>query len=950
MKNFEVDKILITGEAPVLQSDLGIQPNQIPLNKDLGSLAYMDAPQLEDVNVDTLKLREMAAEISDDIVDVFIYDTNNDSDGGKWRERTQHTSWYNEELNTATRGGRREFPAVAVIVAEANKVTIYDGDDPDLSMWMVFEAQYDADLQNCKLLTWAYNPGGLTSCGFLNGLLGVGLGDNGGLIAINFVKDFSRYYREDGSSYTGAIYSGDISTRNTTSYSWVGDYDELSIVNDYVNDVAMTVLPNAPIDDDTGLPVPTIAVATDGGVSVIKDDGSVVDITSSQGSSYNYSRFVSFDNNNNKLLFGMDSSTRNTSRRVHWHDIPNSDKTIDVNGITSELYTTNATNSDVPDAVGEDQAFALNGAVAGSLGLTKVERDDNRFAFITSSYNTGWMPGDIKLATLSDTKAEVIGSLGEELITNGTFDTDVSGWTLIDPTASPDATITWNNGVAEIFRPNGQGARFYQAFNTIIGREYAVSAGVNVGGYYIADSIDSSSWNIIANDGAVILDTSAHRFFATSNVSYFVLNSTTLNTSHSFDNISAKQTSELITNGTFNNGTTGWTNDGMATFEVSSAQAYSGANSLHVIADSNTDGVYQNFAVESGKDYVFTAAVYQATTAAYRIRIGDVDSGSSLYSTGDVETHNGTWKIFNIKFTAEGTTAQLLFAETTTANACDLYIDAVSVRLAEEDRSVNDNGLQVFGEIDKTPVAPGADLVAYSGFSTENYLVQPYNPDLDFGTGDFCVSFWFNYSGGGWENLFCLGNASFTGSLSDAVICQLETSADRMTIYINNQTVGWIDTGLVNNIWNHYTFKRESGNVYQFLNGKLMITGVDNYNITGYGKTDWGLRLGHDGYNDANAADGSKLALFRISATAPTAEQIAKIYRDEKVLFQDGAQTTLYGTSDAVTALAYDDKTELLHVGTASGRSDFNGLRRVNNTTTAVTTAISANNKLIAEQ
>ena len=40
----------------------------------------------------------------------------------------------------------------------------------------------------------------------------------------------------------------------------------------------MTVLPNAPIDDETGLPVPTIAVATDAGVSVIKDDGTVVDI------------------------------------------------------------------------------------------------------------------------------------------------------------------------------------------------------------------------------------------------------------------------------------------------------------------------------------------------------------------------------------------------------------------------------------------------------------------------------------------------------------------------------------------------------------------------------------------------------------------------------------------------------------------------------------------------
>ena len=61
-----------------------------------------------------------------------------DSDGGAWRQRTQHTSWYNETLNTTTRGARKEFPSVAVIVAESNKVTIYDGDDPDLPMWMVF--------------------------------------------------------------------------------------------------------------------------------------------------------------------------------------------------------------------------------------------------------------------------------------------------------------------------------------------------------------------------------------------------------------------------------------------------------------------------------------------------------------------------------------------------------------------------------------------------------------------------------------------------------------------------------------------------------------------------------------------------------------------------------------------------------------------------------------------
>jgi hypothetical protein len=92
------------------------------------------------------------------------------------------------------------------------------------------------------------------------------------------------------------------------------------------------------------------------------------------------------------------------------------------------------------------------------------------------------------------------------------------------------------------------------------------------------------------------------------------------------------------------------------------------------------------------------------------------------------------------------------------------------------------------------------------------------------------------------------------------------------------------------------------------------------------------------------------LSLVRVSTTIPSPEQIRKIYEDEKVLFQPNSQCTLYGSSDAVTALAYDDTYQILSVGTSSGRSDFRGLERINNTTTAVTTAISASNGLIAEQ
>ena len=92
------------------------------------------------------------------------------------------------------------------------------------------------------------------------------------------------------------------------------------------------------------------------------------------------------------------------------------------------------------------------------------------------------------------------------------------------------------------------------------------------------------------------------------------------------------------------------------------------------------------------------------------------------------------------------------------------------------------------------------------------------------------------------------------------------------------------------------------------------------------------------------------LALLRIGRSTPSAQQIRKIYDDEFALFQPNAKCTLYGGSDAITAIGFDDSNDTLHVGTSAGRSEFNKLNRINNTTTAVTTAISVSNGLVAEQ
>ena len=758
-------------------------------------------------------LDAIAADIADTAVDVFVYDTSKDSDGGAWRKRTQHTSWYNETLNTATRGSRREFPAVAVIVVEADTVTIYDGDDPSLPMWMVFNSgsYYFIGPSNRTK----------TSAVMVNGILCVGkTGTASWMSYISFIDDTARQYSSVASEKRN--YLVPISNRNdsTNSSAVQNSVNEYTLVNDQINDVAMTVLPNAPIDSVTGLPVPTIAVATDGGVSVIKDDGAVVDIT--QSTVYNQIREIDFSYNN-KIIYTMDNAA---ARSVRVDSIPSLDFVVTsdqlAKGSGEEFYTGNDfgyaagdLNINLPTgaSITKVSGTKLNAReIATTVGLTRFALENQTDPssglanFITSDYNTGWMHGDIKLATLSDTDDTDL-SISDSIV-NGTFDSDVVGWTAIT------STIAYSSGTMQITRSGGGGYTAYQAISTQIGATYILTATINSSG--------------------------------------------------------------------------------------------------------STGSVYINNAVSS-------------------------DPVDSVAGT------NGQTVDVSLQFVAESTTSYVQFAVDN--DATSIFVDNVSVRLAELDRSVNNNGLAIVGNITKDPVATGADLVGYTGWGTSNYLQQPYNSDLDFGTGDFCVMGWVRVTTDTAHQGIMHRNDS-TGT-NGGFLIEYRWDADAMLFQTQASTSVVSNSFTPNdsielNQWYHFAAAcTASGTTHRvYLNGSL------SYQNTGHTARDTTntsaiTRIGQEIVNDRPFS--GDLALWRISGTAPTAEQIKKIYEDEKFLFQDNAQATLYGTSDLVTALAYDDTTELLHAGTSNGRSVFQGMRRVDNTTDAVGAAISASNGLVAE-
>ena len=1188
-------------------------------------------------SLDEVNLPALSKEITDNAVDIFVYDTSKDSDGGKWRKRTKKTSWYNENLDTSDRGSRKEFPVVAVIVAESTKLTIYDGDNPDFPMWMVFDL-LGAVGANSNMLPrgGSTSQSDITSVACLNAKLVVGLKDVDGTVGegpieINFISDFSRVYREEASGFTGAVYNLPISGRNSNG-SYYGDDNTLGIIDQTINDVAMTVLPNAPIDDATGLPIPTIALGTDEGVSIIKDNGTVVDITSP--STNDAVDNIALDNEY-VYFTSPDSGAATEDRMLFVYNIPSSDinNTFGYNDNDAYLFTNftpslvtpstpsigiskTSTYEDIADMIVYDKKIfsALPSGLA-YLNEHTTTSSNGSVAHITSNYNTGWMHGDTKISTLTSagTNEELINynfhsnytygweaknnasvsydstnkrvtvtstqnysglrvktanlpelvpgiqytatvsihsitnrirfgvvsgltvdnittpgehtvtftagaavteifiekpdganstfvlnhfSIREaiapsrtELITNGDFTINADGWD------ADDGTISYSAGRAQVNRTGGSGLVAFQAIPTVIGTKYVINGTVDSNGSGGRGDIRAYSnypgTTILGNAGGTnnaTVDVSA-TFVATTTTTYIYLVLDNHGICH-FDNVSVRIANtttgpkagiNLVYNGQFDTNITGWTprvntivtqssgrisitNDGQTNGRATSTAFDTTIGAKYIIQydaistnsasygyrveiresggygseqgfTSSTDGVRETFE--------FTATHTQHTIVLYSIGASGVTTvydnvsvtPSELVVNGTFDSNINSWTASGVQFShttnnvgsntggklmyyaTGGNTTRTIYqdvvtipgvkyilsfdscSDTANANTIDIddiavytladnnnsafvrtsinfvasttttrirlrstvsnraYLDNVSVRLAEEDRSVNDNGLKQYGKLTKSPVATNAELMGYTGWSSSNYLKQEINYDLAPGTSPYSVTCWvktgtstndqyiFDRNGGGpgSRNLLLIMHSNASGN-----------SANKLQFWHRDATgnvteIQITDLKIADNHW-HQVVALCNGTAY-----KVYVDGVEssvthpNSNVRDVvSDNDPPLYIGIR--HTLVAPMLGHMALFRYSRSAPTPEQIKKMYNDERRLFQENSDCTLYNVADNVKALAYDNKSKLLHVGTESGRSDFRGLRRINNTTTGITTAISASNKLIAEQ
>jgi hypothetical protein len=267
------------------------------------------------------------------------------------------------------------------------------------------------------------------------------------------------------------------------------------------------------------------------------------------------------------------------------------------------------------------------------------------------------------------------------------------------------------------------------------------------------------------------------------------------------------------------------------------------------------------------------------------------------------------------------------------------------LRLAEPDRSLSNNGLQINGSITKSVVNTGNDLVGYSGWSASNYLYISTIPFTLNNSYQGHIGFWANPLSSGVLAVGCGFNGIYDSGagIFGATLGWTSQWADRGS---NIGSAAINANSMIPGYWQKVDIVSNYGTTSIYVNGILRETGAFTYSISN--PTFWIGAGNSAGYGGAGAFYGS-IALARLTQTAPSAAQITKMYNDEKVLFQAGAKSAIYGGSSTVTAIAYDDDTNLLHVGTSAGRSVFNGLRRISNTTTAVSNSIGAVNGLVAE-
>jgi hypothetical protein len=226
----------------------------------------------------------------------------------------------------------------------------------------------------------------------------------------------------------------------------------------------------------------------------------------------------------------------------------------------------------------------------------------------------------------------------DDLVTNGDFSNGLSGWT------AANCTLSISSGALAITSTSAATGQAMSSFPTVKGKTYALSfeskngTGLQVD-VILGSSVGNADLTNTTNYTGTTFTITRTTFVATGDTTYIALRSFVTGSGqiNYFDNVSVQEVGEnLVTNGTFDTGTTGWTTIGNATTSVSNGE-------LTISGDGGyNDGIEQIFNTTMGDVYSVTVKG-RSITGAVTILVRDYGgSYSTLTSHNFTSTSNET--------------------------------------------------------------------------------------------------------------------------------------------------------------------------------------------------------------------------------------------------------------------------------------------------------------------
>ena len=344
--------------------------------------------------------------------------------------------------------------------------------------------------------------------------------------------------------------------------------------------------------------------------------------------------------------------------------------------------------------------------------------------------------------------------------------------------------------------------------------------------------------------------------------------------------------SELVTNGTFDTDVSGWTNASVGT---GTATWDSGTSSCKLTRDGSISDrgiITQSVGGTTSKTYKIEFDSLAGSTGIVAIRVNSIVLGTGVTAGSTFTGYYISDSVDLIEF-LPGT------------NTSIVYIDNISVTEVKH------------GELNKTAVATGAELMGYSGWSPSNYATLPYTSDLDNGTDAFKYQVHLKEAANSAvEVIFERDSATTTQRITAQVnadgtvsfICDDDTTVRTAT------STGTVD----DSTWHKLEFEYSAGTLNIYIDNVLDGTATGAALLTLSNATAV-LNVGLD-VQGANPLTNGTLALFKTTKTIGTTANRTSDYQAELPLFQASAACTLSGSSDSVLALDYDEHIEKVTV------------------------------------